>query len=73
MRMEVDKLDDAQNSFQEDCDKFQKYMAEMEFKANRAKEDTDIVTAKKLEKEIGKQEKTIAKEAQEYRLKDALG
>ena len=48
--MEVDKLDDAQNSFQEDCDKFQKYMAEMEFKANRAKEDTDIVTAKKLEK-----------------------
>lgn len=39
--MEVEKLEDAKNSFQEDCEKFTKYMEELRLKAEQAKERTE--------------------------------
>ena len=48
--MEVEKLEDAKNSFQEDCEKFEKYMEELEYKANKAKEITDNLIERKNNK-----------------------
>ena len=39
--MEIEKLDDAKNSFAEDCDKFEKYFEELIFKAKKSEEVTE--------------------------------
>ncbi len=41
--MEVEKLEDAKSSFQEDCEKFNKYIEELTYKANKAKERTESI------------------------------
>lgn len=42
--MEHEKLDEAKRVFEEDQDKFHKYMGEMEVQAEKAKESTEYAS-----------------------------
>ena len=41
IQMEVEKLDDAKSSFNEDCEKFDKYLEELIQKTKAAEETTE--------------------------------
>jgi len=46
--MEIEKLDDAKNSFSEDCEKFEKYYEELVSKARKAEEYTESLVNDKI-------------------------
>jgi SMC interacting uncharacterized protein involved in chromosome segregation len=48
--MEVEKLDDAKGSFQEDCEKFEKYLEELISKTKLAEEVTEKLMNEKMHK-----------------------
>ena len=46
--MEIEKLDDAKNSYSEDCEKFEKYFEELLSKAKKAEEYTESLVNEKI-------------------------
>lgn len=48
--MEIEKLDDAKNSFSEDCEKFEKYFEELVSKAKQAEDLTESLINDKIQK-----------------------
>ncbi len=45
--MEMEKLEEAQKTFEEDCERFKKYTIEMDAMAERAKDSTESAVKQK--------------------------